>query len=332
MEDSDSVLRDCHCQAQSPLFSKLPGEIRNHVFELALARSEDKNKPYRKDAYYYRPGYTCEHRSDLRLLRTCRRIYAEARHLPLQNMTATLWFEGDERRPPGQSNDVYRRRLGQFAAARVDSVHVLAQMYWLENYGLGSWFGADSDITHPARHVAKYLKHLTVTIRHTDWWLWEQVEPLQIHSEWLEYYVAPESLQDFKLELEVPSRKAMELDTLVNSLIRRWTFEGSRGTSRGTTSLDGTIFSTKRTMPTVDTWTGGAVFDGENREPERTIAVPSQPHLSKEEGSQGPVSLQPETIDYVVVTLTWLPFMEEPTNFTWQPAKGGLKWEPVAGS
>lgn len=320
-----------HPQAQCLLFNKLPGEIRNYIFELALAQYEDKSKPYPEDSYYYRPGFTCEHRIDTELLRTCHRIYTEARHLPVQAATAVVWFDGADRRPPGQDNLVTVNRAQKYAAAGVDSVHVFAQMYWLEWDNLCPWFGADPGKDLTPKISIDSLKHLRVTIRHTDWWFWEQCEPLRINSPWLEYYIAPASLQDFKLELEVPTRKEMELDTLINSLVRHWTFFGPNENDNQSTAQARTIFSTKNSVPTVDHWTGSAVFDGENYEPSPPKPVTSAPpssevHLAAEEPPQ------PLTIDYVVVTLTWLPYKEEPASFTWEPVRGGLKWGPVGSS
>lgn len=78
-------------QDQSPLFGKLPPEIRHPIFEFTLADYEDPKQPYPFDSEYYRPGHTCRLVSDCSLLLTCRRIYAEARLLPLPLATFTFW-------------------------------------------------------------------------------------------------------------------------------------------------------------------------------------------------------------------------------------------------
>ena len=69
-------------QAGSPLFMSLPAEIRNHIFQLALTSFDDKTRPYKRGAYYYRPGHRYAQKIDTNLLRTCRRILYETRDIP----------------------------------------------------------------------------------------------------------------------------------------------------------------------------------------------------------------------------------------------------------
>lgn len=97
----------------------------------------------------------------------------------------------------------------------------------------------------------------------------------------------PTSLREFRLELEVPKRKQNELDTTVNRLVRDWKI-----------SIYDTTFSTQSVEPVVSSWTGSAVFDGINYEPE-----------IERKDSEGKVTgmYQPETIEYHVVTVRWLP-------------------------
>lgn len=64
-------------QSASPLFNRIPAEIRNQIFELALSAYDDKNKPYNNGSYYYRPDHRYAHKVDTNLLLTCRRIYNE---------------------------------------------------------------------------------------------------------------------------------------------------------------------------------------------------------------------------------------------------------------
>ncbi|GKT83274.1 hypothetical protein Ct61P_01124 [Colletotrichum tofieldiae] len=47
----------CNQQLESPLFSVLPGEIRNEIFALALIQYEDFESAYPEDSYWYRPGF-----------------------------------------------------------------------------------------------------------------------------------------------------------------------------------------------------------------------------------------------------------------------------------
>jgi hypothetical protein len=89
----------CNAQFQSPLFNTIPGEIRNMIFELALSEENGK-KPIKSSAYYYRPDYTHFRYINTALLLTCRRVYMEARCVPLENITCRYWLGWDERAAP----------------------------------------------------------------------------------------------------------------------------------------------------------------------------------------------------------------------------------------
>lgn len=159
-------LADCDKQTLSPLFSKIPGEIRNNIFDMAMTQYENKDKPFAEDAYWYRPGFTCEAYLDTALLRTCRRIYLESRHLPAKPSCLTLWFEKHNRRPPGYTNGVYNKMIEKYNFAGCKRAQVFAQMYWLEGLGLNKWFGPKPDDPKLAKIFRlEQLEELTVTIR-----------------------------------------------------------------------------------------------------------------------------------------------------------------------
>lgn len=88
-------------QSSSPLF-KLPPEIRNHIFKLALTTYEDLAKPcnteirvrgcYQTKFPHHRPGHYHHRRTDTALLRTCRLIHDETALLPVSINTHTLCY------------------------------------------------------------------------------------------------------------------------------------------------------------------------------------------------------------------------------------------------
>lgn len=79
-------------QSQSPLFSILPGEIRNEIFSLALMQFEDDTASYNEDSYWYRPGFTAPHKSNSALLRTCKAAYLEGQKVFLRELEWSFWF------------------------------------------------------------------------------------------------------------------------------------------------------------------------------------------------------------------------------------------------
>jgi hypothetical protein len=81
-------------QRNCPLFSKLPTEVRLKIFDLALSEHEDAPLPMDMGSFFYRPRYFFKTRIFTDLLRTCRRIYAEASHIPMTSATHTLCAQG----------------------------------------------------------------------------------------------------------------------------------------------------------------------------------------------------------------------------------------------
>lgn len=76
-------------QRQSPLFSKLPPEIRVLIFEFALAGYRRRRRllsdPLVAKRYIYcHPAYHYPLQFDTNLLLTCRLIYSEANHIPMK--------------------------------------------------------------------------------------------------------------------------------------------------------------------------------------------------------------------------------------------------------
>lgn len=217
-------------QSQSPLFNRIPPEVRNQIFQFALTSYEDTARKYRPNAYHYRPGFTCALRIDTDLLLTCRRIYWETFSLPARINEHTSWFG----RPPPMNlkknpvaiNDslgaVFRRR-------HLRTVHIFVQQAHLEGPGFAGFTG-----------LWQYAcpTTLIITLRHNDWWWWEERKPLKLdpkqvgqastvnHSRPSDPF-APRSwgfqlskvkgLEKLQLELEtVEATKRVELDAIVD--------------------------------------------------------------------------------------------------------------------
>ena len=160
-------------QRGSPLFSVLPPEIRNRVFEFACTTYE--TIPYTPNDWFYRPGYHAHQRISTTLLATCQRIYLETFTLPLRLNEHVFWGTV-ERGPPKRywgSENPSRTDLNAFfdcltphQRASVQEVHLFAQQFWLEGLDLSS-----------GRIATKKIK---ITLRHQDWYFWEDDESLGI--------------------------------------------------------------------------------------------------------------------------------------------------------
>jgi hypothetical protein len=229
-------------QPSSPLFSILPPEVRSEIFSLALADYPDPspNKHYEATTCYTRPSYFAPRRTDWALLATCRLAYAEAWHLPFTLREQTHWLTAQDRAPPGyptghvysvatnqrrmlaRSLEQIRRGLGGDETFEIEGLRVFAQMYKLENGSLATLLGTPG--LRPRR--------VTLTLRHTDWWFWEEDQPLRIEGQlWLSdvCQVLPASVREFCVELESLERRSDQVDEIARQMRAGWFFKRMDG-------------------------------------------------------------------------------------------------------
>ena len=218
-------------QMESPLFSRIPGEIRDHIFDLALTAYSGKQEPFEKNAYYYRPGFRyADQKIDTALLCTCRQIYREACQVPAQNYESVEWHQSDRGPAPPLTRRFAR---ASYNCPWLKSLHLFTQQFWLED---SSWRNAARNI---AQRFHPNLQHLRITIRHSDWWWWETSAPLVLDakrkgnnghastvghsiasdgfhvSSWGQHFYFFKGLKTFELELETVEGKRKELDEIV---------------------------------------------------------------------------------------------------------------------
>ncbi|ORX98073.1 hypothetical protein BCR34DRAFT_577506 [Clohesyomyces aquaticus] len=231
-------------QTQSPLFSRLPAEIRNAIFSLVLQEFDIPDKPYPHDTYYTRYDVRAPQTVDLRLLRTCKRAYSEARGFVLSKSVA-LFYAGDIGRAPkgypgyiqlGDAKVIYwgvleQRRNKSFEARhweRVKYAHIFIQLY------------AFSDPTFQYIFARETLrpgfkpKEVKITIRYTDWWYWEDnrthVLELDGRGGNQSRFLAsgfPASAERVVMEFETMEKKAAEVDAVVKKIVdtpENWRF------------------------------------------------------------------------------------------------------------
>lgn len=98
----------CELQLQSPLFGKLPAELRNRIFDLAITPYENEARPLKMggkshnymdpkmsvtimDELRGRKGRRTHWKLDTALLLICKRAYVETAALPLRNTTIQVF-------------------------------------------------------------------------------------------------------------------------------------------------------------------------------------------------------------------------------------------------
>ena len=208
-------------QLASPLFNRLPAEIRNQIYRLVLQAYDDKSRPFPTDAFYYRPGFRYVLKIDTALLRTCRRVYAEAHGLLKCLNNEHVEWHGVARGP--------RTWTAKKAShSSMTCVQLFMQQVNLE-------YGHTSIAVRLARDFP-CLQKLKITIRHSDWWNWEVWAPLAMdpgckgqpsstsfspaaapfeENTWGRMFTHFPALERLVLELETREGKKEELDHIV---------------------------------------------------------------------------------------------------------------------
>ncbi|EWZ33442.1 hypothetical protein FOCG_16941 [Fusarium oxysporum f. sp. radicis-lycopersici 26381] len=268
-------------QDESPLFTKLPGEVRDSIFSYVLTDHPDPTptKKFRENTCYTRPSYLAAQSTDTRLLRTCRAIYRETWFKPFLLREHTEWATGEDRAPPPHKAPP---RLGLMLAkiskslgtdnVEIERLRVFAQMYRLEDNGL-------QDILRTP-HLAP--RTMTLTIRHTDWWYWEDDEPLHFEGNWIEgvCQVLTPSTTQFCIELESLERKKDQVDKIAKQMVDAWFFKRP----------DGVVLyaDTSNANRKVSRWSGSSTWHGQRWTRDET---------------------EPNKLDYYIVSVTFRPLI-----------------------
>ena len=224
-------------QLQSPLFSILPAEIRNHIFILATTAYPDPQRPYGPEDWHFRPDTPGRLRIDTALLLTCRRAYDEARLVPVANNTHTFWH-------PGKKGDLTGPRLTYVAKElkpHISAVHLIGkQGELLSDYPAALRF---------IDEIGAHLRRLKISFRHEgkisrprageariissgflDMYHWDQLcrseenaaVPGSHYAKLVKFlrsqFLKMPALKDFEVELEAPAARRVELDDVVTRL------------------------------------------------------------------------------------------------------------------
>ncbi|KAH8881046.1 hypothetical protein GQ53DRAFT_519524 [Thozetella sp. PMI_491] len=265
--------QNCQSQESSPLFSKLPGEIREAIWTEALASYEDESRVYDNHTPYRRPGYLAVHRTDCALLQTCQRVYTEAWFRPWVSRVHTLWLAWPARRPADEAIltvEKFQEGLSlvhdKHGDVSLSHVRVFSQL--CNAGGIREILGLNYF----------YPRVFTLTLRHHDWWEWETDKRLYIGDNLPNYIDGnlPASLQEFRMELESLQRKRTQIDYVATQMVESWSFM----------RRDGVRMTAQESDFETDDWTGSSIWEGMR-------------WLRDESG--------PETLSYYVKTVVWRP-------------------------
>ncbi|KAF5507890.1 hypothetical protein CGCA056_v013516 [Colletotrichum aenigma] len=239
----------CNPQLQCPLFSTLPGEIRNEIFALALVQYEDSENAYPEDSYWYRPGFSGPRKSSSALLQTCKAAYFEGQKAFLRELEWAFWFgqsqfhvgfmtligylhldRGPEGRTGMNSCLSFFRKLTPQQSQDLKKVRFFMQMFRFEN-------GTE---LHRLFHQPNFNpEKLTITIRYSDWWYWESDTPLRMKEGWLRRFSGPPGLRELKVEYETITRKKDAMMKIVERN-KKWKLSVGDSEEGGHLSAEGT--------------------------------------------------------------------------------------------
>lgn len=209
----------------SPLFSILPGEVRDLVYEHALADFEDLSRPYDFETCYRRPEYLGPRKTDTSLLRTCQAVYKEAWYMSWTSARHTFFLTAEDRRPKKTTSVEQMARICRIVERlhpnvpvrrkEVANIQIFPQLYLLE----------------PGGNLSRILsiKHfmprsITITLRHTDIWSWESDAPIHIGTSWVARCRFPPSVIDIQIQVESLERKKAQVDHVTDRIRKEWHF------------------------------------------------------------------------------------------------------------
>ncbi len=211
-------------QKDCPLFSKIPREIRDDIFDLVMTPHEEKYIPYPDSIHYRRPGFRHADRNlSTTLLRCCQLTYSETYDLPAKKYVHVDWLTGGwDSHGPGDENF-----LNYSFPTAVRNLHLFTKKLWLEHNFYHPW----DHYTQFVAMQAPNLKYLKITLEYARWPEWYIIpnpeEPLGRHLRYTEdsdplqkgswgYFVrAFERLKVMELELETLEADTEKLDVVI---------------------------------------------------------------------------------------------------------------------
>lgn len=181
-----SNLSQCHQQPQSRLFA-LPAELREIIFSLATAPYYAYGTYRNKSELHYRPDHQAHRTTSTTLLLTCRRIWLEAHHMPMQQahhcyyLPDTSWDWDDSERSVLMRDSEYS--MGSQAGLTMGPLVDFATRLTSHSRDLFRHLHVSANLGYLASHTRYVVplllsttggacpERLTITIRHVDWFV-----------------------------------------------------------------------------------------------------------------------------------------------------------------
>ncbi|KAF6238062.1 hypothetical protein HO173_003696 [Letharia columbiana] len=233
-------------QPASSLF-KVPREIRDYIFKLALTTYEDATKLcdletqvpgcYQRSFPHHRPGHYHHLRTDTALLRTCRLIHNETALVPVSVNTHSLCYP-DIRAlsfPMSTVATSYFKRMTSAQLAAVQHIHIFANRSRLTAEDPGRYISHSAFAELGCLRGKKekeagegegtcgiggpYPKMMTITIRDCDWKFRNHtqfdLDNMLGNRHW-ENVLG--ELKELRMELEIENRQKEALMPVINKL------------------------------------------------------------------------------------------------------------------
>lgn len=216
--DEDEAFGKYAEQLASPLFSTLPRELRDLIWAYATAPYEDPDQKFEGNEYYCRPGHTARLKTDTNLLFTCRRIWLEANAMPMLQAEHSFYYH---RAAPDARSPQWMSKLTSHNRQNFGHLHLFAQMYLIEPLNDRSGSLRNYFLQTPVVPGDFQPRVLHVTLRHTDWWHWENEAPLRLKDGWIRGLLdSPDlrSTETLLLELETLDYKVSQLEPILEQI------------------------------------------------------------------------------------------------------------------
>lgn len=230
-------------QTSSPLFTKLPPELRNRIFFLALLEHDNTSRPVPFHSLAYRPTHPFARSiSGLPLLQTCKLIYLSFYLVPVETTIHDDYacfplVDNDHipfRRAKPSAEAFASMTVQQREAVQTIQVYTRQGFFGTLNWGdcviyLSDVSRIDSGYSRLRSFVEGQVRptKLIVTVRHHDWKEWrgdKALEMSEFHTRnWKResFWAFGDRLREIVIELETTEERKDELESIVED-VRKW--------------------------------------------------------------------------------------------------------------